>query len=111
MALRTIRPASFADGLAYVEYVYDDVDGEIKTVRGVNDGTADMWVHVYGTADSGQASNVNYEYTFAAGSGLTEWSIPQGQRKRFTLEPDGGDPGRPDYYPTLAGLAAEASYG
>ena len=110
MATRTARPCSFADGAAYVEYDYDDSTGQILTVRGVNDGPADMWVRVYGTAGSGQASNVNYEYTFAAGSGLTEWSIPPGQRKRFTLVPDGGDPGRPDYYPTLGGLAVESRY-
>ena len=110
MALRTIRPASFADGLAYVEYVYDDVDGEIKTVRGVNDGTADMSVSIRGTNESGKAKSVDYSYTFTAGSGTTEFAIPPGQRKRFTLVPDGGDPGRPDYYPTLAGLVIEAGY-
>ena len=111
MATRTARPCSFAGGEAYVEYDYDDVTGEILTVRGVNGAPADMWVRIYGTEDSGQqAKSVNYEYTFAAGSGLTEWSIPQGQRKRFTLVPDGGDPGRPDYYPTLSGLGVEARY-
>jgi len=111
MALRTIRPVSFADGLAYAEYDYDDGTGQIVAVRGVNDGARDMTVSVRGTASSGvQANGVDYSYTFAAGSGVTEWAIPQGQRKRFDLIPDGGDPGRPDYYPTLAGLVIEAGY-
>jgi hypothetical protein len=111
MAVRTIRPVAFADGLAYAEYEYDDVSGEIMTVRGVNDGPGDMTVSIRGSEDSGQqAKNVNYSYTFIAGSGLTEWDLTPGQRKKFTLVPDGGDPGRDDYYPTLAGLAVEAGY-
>ena len=112
MAIRTIRPVSFADGLAYAEYDYDDTTGQIVAVRGVNDSDAPMTVSIRGTADSGnQANGVDYSYTFDANSGTTEWSIPQGQRKRFTLVPDGGDPGRPDYYPTLAGLTIGADYG
>lgn len=111
MAIRTARPCSFADNLAYVEYDYDDVSGEIVTVRGVNDGPGDLWVSVRGSEDSGnQARGVTYEYTFVAGSGTTSWDLTPGQRKRFTLVPDGGDPGRPDYYPTLAGLIVEAGY-
>jgi len=109
--IRTIHPVSFADGLAYAEYDYDDTTGQILRVRGVNDSDAPMTVSIRGTADSGQASGVDYSYTFAANSGVTEWSIPQGQRKRFTLVPDGGDPGRPDYYPTLGGLTVEAGHG
>jgi hypothetical protein len=109
MTMRTIRPVSFNDGASYVEYEYDDVDGRIYVVRGVNDSDRDMWVRVRGTADSGLASSVDYEYTFLANSGTTSWDIPPGQRKKFTLVPDGGDPGRPDYWDTLAGLTIEAS--
>ena len=105
MAIRTARPLSFEGGLAYGEYDYDDTTGQVLVVRGVNDSAVGFDVHILGTPESGnQASGVNYSYTFAAGSGVTEWSIPQGQRKRFILVPDGGDPDRPDYYPTLAGL-------
>jgi hypothetical protein len=103
--LRTIRPFSFDDGAAYAEYVYDDATGEVHTVRGVNDHTRDLWVSVRGTADSGAAKNVDYQYTFPAGSGLTEFSIPTGQRKRFRLEPDSGSD---DPYDTLGGLEVEA---
>ena len=109
MALRTIRPVSFHDGASYAEYEYDDTDGRVYTVRGVNDSSVGLWVRVSGTPDSGSANGVEYEYTFLAGSGVTEWAIPPGQRKRFTLEPDTGDPERPDYFPTLAGLSIEAS--
>lgn len=110
MAIRTIRPVGFGEN-AYVEYDYDDTTGQILAVRGVNDEVFDVWVQVKGSADSGQGSTVDYSYTFAAGSGTTEFSIPPGQRKRFTLVPDGGDPGRPDYYPTLAGLSVTAGTG
>lgn len=112
MAIRTARPVTFDGGLAYCEYEYDDVTGEIMTVRGVNNGSLDMHVRVYGTDASGnQGRQANYEYTFAAGSGITEFNLSPGQRKRFTLEPDGGDSGREDYYPTLAGLVVGANYG
>lgn len=108
--IRTIRPVAFGDD-AYAEYDYDDTTGEIVAVRGVNDSAQDFWVRVQGTAGSGSAATVDYYRTFAAGSGTTQWDVPQGQRKRFTLEPDGGDPGRPDYYPTLAGLTIAAGTG
>ena len=107
MAERTIRPINFDDGAAYVEYTYDDVTGEVYNVSGTNTHTRDLWVSVRGTEDSGpQAKNVDYQYTFTAGSGTTSWDIPQGQRKKFTLEPDLD--GLPGSYDTLAGLEVEA---
>lgn len=107
MSIRTHRVVSL-QGVAHVEYEYDDTTGQILRVRGTNDGPGDLYVHVWGTASSGQASNADYQHTFLAGSGTTEFDIPQGQRKQFTLEPDGGSPVDP--YPTLRGLAWEASY-
>lgn len=105
--IRTIRPVAFGDD-RYVEYDYEDTTGEITAVRGVNNSTGDFWVSVKGSAGSGAASGVDYTHTFTAGSGTTEFNIPPGQRKRFDLVPDGGDPGRDDYYPTLAGIDISA---
>lgn len=105
--IRTIRPVAFGDD-RYAEYDYDDTTGEIVAVRGVNTSDRDFWVRVSGTDISGPGSTVDYARTFTANSGTTEFSIPPGQRKRFTLEPDGGDPGRDDYYPTLRGLSIMA---
>ena len=105
---------SLEGGLAYVEYEYDDVSGQMLTVRGVNDSDKDMWVRVSGNEDAGEAAGVLYEYTFLANSGTTEWSIPPGQRKQFTLIPDGrgvDGEGEPDYGDTLAGLVVSGGTG
>ena len=107
MAERTHRVVTFQE-VATAEYDYDDTTGEVLRVRGINDGPGDLYIRVRGTADSGKAKNVDYEYTFPAHSGTTEFAIPIGQRKNFDLEPDGGSPVDP--YPTLRGLTVEASY-
>jgi hypothetical protein len=105
MAIRTIRPLSFDDGLAYAEYDYDDATGEVLRVRASNTHTRDLWVSIRGTDDSGAARGWRWELTVPAHSGLTERRVPPGQRKRFRLEPDSGSA---DPYDTLGGLEVEA---
>ena len=106
---RTHRVASLG-GVARAEYDFDDASGKVLRVRGTNDGPGTLRVRLFGTDTSGEARGWSREFAFAPHSGTTEHRV---RGKRFDLEPDGRGPageGEPDYYPTLRGLATEASY-
>jgi len=100
MATRTHNAISLKDGLMSISVDYDDVSGEVLTLRIVNNHptkTLEAGFIGHGNGKAGRSR----EGSWGPGSGLVEISIPAPQRPQMEIVPDGGDPGREDYYDTI----------
>lgn len=84
-----------------VAIVYEDTTGEVLRLIVTNDHpTYTLAAGIVGTG-SGKAGR-RREGSWGPNTGTVVIEIPAAQRPTFDLVPDGGDPGRDDYYPTLA---------
>lgn len=96
----TFAQANLEDGDLSASYVYDDVSGKVLRIIIVN-------THPTRTIEAGVTRDTGgWERSGSWGpnSGTTVINIPPGQQPTLDLVPDGGDAGRPDYYPTITGL-------
>jgi hypothetical protein len=100
MTVRTHTFARFEDESMTVGYTYDDTTGEVLSVIVTNNHptkTLEAGVIGLGRGKAGRSREGSWGPNF----GTAEISIPAPQRPQMDLVPDGGDPGRDDYYPTL----------
>jgi hypothetical protein len=87
MSIRTQRVCAFEDEAIVLSFDWDDATGDVVLARCVN-ASPRYAVHVVVSGTGTGAAGRSFERTLAAGSGLTEVSIPGGQRPRFPVGPD-----------------------